>query len=133
MTFGTVLLSKKVKTINMPQYKHQKKMEMIHVCEIICMLHYQELTRKSISISTVKYHKTFNQDSRGEGRVKEPTTEQFNTSHSISICNIYLYNIIYRRFVQVSGFKTVGTSTKNTLFLSDISPEQYQGILKKTA
>ena len=34
-TFGTVLLSKKVKGINMLQYKHQKKTEMIYVCDII--------------------------------------------------------------------------------------------------
>ena len=67
----------------------------------------------------------------GDGRNKEPTTEYFKTSHSVSICNRYLYNIIYRRFVQVPGFKTVGTCIKNSLFLSDISPEQYQGILEK--
>ena len=30
---------------------------MIYVFNIICMLHYQELTRKSISKSTVKYNK----------------------------------------------------------------------------
>ena len=41
------------------------------------------------------------------------------------------YNIIYRRFVQVPGFKTVRTWIKNSLFLSDISPEKYQGIKKK--
>ena len=42
----------------MLQYKHKKKKtEMIYVCDIIYMLHYQELTRKSISKSTVKYDK----------------------------------------------------------------------------
>ena len=40
------------------------------------------------------------------------------------ICNIYLFNIMYRRFVQVPGFKTVRTWIENSLFLSDISPEK---------
>ena len=30
---------------------------MIYVCELICMLHYQELARKSISKISVKYNK----------------------------------------------------------------------------
>ena len=34
----------------------KKKTEMIYVCDIICMLHCQELTRKSIYKSTVKYN-----------------------------------------------------------------------------
>ena len=39
----------------MLHYKHKKKkMEMIYVCYIICMLHYQELTRKSISKRTLR-------------------------------------------------------------------------------
>ena len=33
----------------MLRYKHKKKKEMIYVCDIIYMLHYQELTGKSIS------------------------------------------------------------------------------------
>ena len=48
-TLGTVLLSKKVERTNMLQYKLYKKNGMIYVCNIICMLHYQELTSKSIS------------------------------------------------------------------------------------
>ena len=49
-TLGTVLLSKKVERTNMLQYKLKKKKNgIIYVCNIIFMIHYQELTRKSIS------------------------------------------------------------------------------------
>ena len=44
----------------MLQYKHKKKkMEMIYVCYIICMLHYQELTpgNLSLTVNTVKFEK----------------------------------------------------------------------------
>ena len=47
-TFGTVLLSKKVKRTNMLSIQELKKTERIKVYDIICTVHYQELTKQEI-------------------------------------------------------------------------------------